>query len=132
MTVHKLSTLSNLEDLALELGASVRYEDGRVFNSSARSGVRRLPAQPPAPTPAPAPVPVAVTPKEDSHAALLQKVVELLARPQPTITLPEFKFPAPVAAPVPPAVAAKPVVWRFDFERNYDGTLKSITAKPQL
>lgn len=62
---------------------------------------------------------------------LLTKVLEQLARPQqqvaPVINVPES--PAPIVE-VKPVVQAQVVSWRFEFERNSDGTIKAIVAKP--
>lgn len=100
------------EELALELGGTIKRADGTVFNSAGRSGVYRLPKR-------------AEPPPQDPMAAVLEKMTELLARPAPA---PEI--PAPVVHVQPAAPAAKPILaWAFTFERNADGTIKTIRAR---
>ena len=111
---------SDLEDLALELGAKLTRPDGSIFNVGGRSGVSRL--APPRLVPQAAPAE-----KPDANAELLAKVVELLSRPQPVAAAPEIVIPAPVVT----VQAAPRVSWNFTFARNPDGTIKSITANPQ-
>lgn len=114
---------SDLEDLALEMGAKVTRPDGSVFNARGRSGVIRLPESKPAalvPQGAPAP-PVG---GED----ILAKVVELLSRPAPV-----QEQPAPVIHVPPTQVVVQPqqrvLDWTFTFERDTTGAIKSIRAK---
>lgn len=122
MSVHKFSAATDLEDLALELGASVRYTDGKVFNSSGRTGVTRLPRvkeQPPVPPPAP----------PQDNAALLKTIEGLLAR-QPAAVTPVIHMPEPLPAQV--VVNALPrTSWDFEFTHNADGSIKTMTARPR-
>jgi hypothetical protein len=46
--------------------------------------------------------------------------------PAPNITLPQLSIPAPQVIIQPAARCS----WVFEFERNRDGSIKSITAKP--
>jgi hypothetical protein len=113
--------VSSIEDLALELGASVKRDDGSVFNSSGRSGVVRLPKPVAAPEPAPAPV------QDTGHEKLTAALAEMMSKlhvQQPS---------APVVHVPPAQVVVQPqqrvLDWTFTFERNADGTIKSIRAK---
>ena len=120
----KLTAIADLEDLALELGASVRGPDGKVFNSAGRAGATRLPKVEAAPA-------APVVRESDMSAKLMQMMAELMARQQaaPVVNVPEVKVPAPTVV-VQPAEKAAPCSWKFSFERNRDGSIKSITASP--
>lgn len=116
-----LATAGDLEDLALELGASVQHHDGRVFNAAQRSGAQRLPARP---VNAVRSEPVAPTlPAEPApQAELLRLLTEMLARPA-------TEAPAALPAQVIVQPAAR-TSWEFEFKRNTDGTIRSIVANP--
>lgn len=68
------------------------------------------------------------------HDEVMEGLLEVLnkppvAQPASQVTMPTIEIPAPVvhvqAAPEP-----KPVLdWTFTFDRNKDGTIKSIRAK---
>ena len=63
---------------------------------------------------------------------LMQNLLTALGKPQPApqvhIAAPEI--PAPVVHIQPAAPTPKPVLdWTFTFERNKDGSIKSIRAK---
>lgn len=120
MNPNKLTSSVDIEDLALELGGKVTHEDGRVFNAGGRAGATRLPKA--APTPAAAPAPAA-----DNSSLILRQLVELLARPPQIPATPAVHIPAPQVVIQP---AAK-VSWEFEFKRNPDGSIKSITANPK-
>lgn len=115
--------VSNIEDLALELGAAVKRQDGSVFNAAGRSGVTRLPV---VEKPAPEPKPTADTGGEQLAAVLMEMMGKLK-------TQPAAPQPAPVVN-VPPAqvvVNQQPrCSWDFVFTRNSDGSIKSIRAIP--
>ena len=81
---------------------------------------------------------VAESRRQDNTTSLMEKVLEALARPQvapvvqvaapvmPSIAFPEISIP-PAQVTVQPS---KQVLdWTFTFERNPDGTIKSIRAK---
>lgn len=115
MATPSIRSSINVEDLALELGASVTREDGSIFNAARRSGASRLarvstPEAPAQPAPPPSP------PPPDTNAELLQRVVELLARP-------------PVAPEVHLPVAQAPAPRKWNFKVHYvNGRLDSIEA----
>jgi hypothetical protein len=121
----KLKLTHPLEDLALDLGARVDYADGKVFNTSGRAGAARLVH------PKPDAAPAAST----SNEQLLQAITKLLEQrplqnPAPVdVRLPEIVLP-PHPAPTVVVEKAAPVSWSFEFERNANGTLKRIVAKP--
>lgn len=118
-----LSSLYNLEDLALETGATVEYTDGRKFNTAGVQA-RRKPAAPVAAPAAPPPAPVA-PPAPPANEALVKQLLELLNRPV-QVSIPDLPTPQ-VTVNAPPAVRA-PTKWVFDFDRNPNGTIRSITA----
>jgi hypothetical protein len=122
MPLLNLATDGDLEDLALELGASVQHDDGRVFNAAQRSGVRRLPVRPPNAVRS-EPVPAALPTEPAPQTELLRLLTEMLARPSPEI-------PAAPPAQVIVQTAAR-TGWEFAFKRNPDGTISSITATPK-
>ena len=116
-----------IKALALRMGASVRLSsNGEVFNASGSRGTVTKPAE-------------VVESKPPAVEELLAKVVEMLAKQQPSnVIVPELPAPnvlveAPQItvqpAPVPVVV---PTSWKFTFERNESGTIRSITATPTL
>lgn len=118
----RLGDLYDLEDLALETGASIEYSDGRKFNTSKLQG-KRVKQE--------SEEPVA---KPDNTAEILKQIVLLLSRPVEVVVPP---IPAPqVTVNMPPKEEEddedeeedKPVEWVFEFERNYNGTIKRIVA----
>jgi hypothetical protein len=125
MSTSRLASLYNLEDLALETGATIEYADGRKFNTVGMQGKRQLkqPAKTPEVAPAPAPTPA---PPVADNSAIVSQLLELLNRPV-QVSLPEMPTPnvvvnQPAAAPV--------TAWTFEFERNPNGTIKRIRATP--
>jgi hypothetical protein len=122
-----LNDLYDIEDLALETGATVEYASGRRFNTSGREAVRKpkpvaapaAPAAPAEPTPA----------KPDVSADLLRQMIAVLNRPV-DVRLPEMPVPQVTVTPAA-QVASKPVSWIFEFERNPNGTIKRINATPK-
>jgi hypothetical protein len=123
----RLSELYDLEDLALETGASVEFADGRKFNTS-KVQAKRVKEEP-------VEKPVA---RADNTAEILKQIVLLLSRPVEVVVPP---MPAPqVTVSLPPKEEDededesedKPVQWVFEFERNYNGTIKRITATPTM
>jgi len=119
----RLNDLYDIEDLALETGATVEYASGRKFNTSGREAARK-------PKPVAVPTPVESAPvKPDVSAELLRQMIAVLNRPV-DVRLPEM--PAPQVTVTPAAqVASKPVSWTFEFERNPNGTIKRINATPK-
>jgi hypothetical protein len=122
----QLNDLYNLEDLALEMGATVEYANGRTFNTAGVQAVRAVKPKVPAPTPAPIVQPE--PPKPDVSADLLRQMISILNRPV-DVRLPEMPVPQVTIAAAP---AAKPTSWSFEFERNSNGTIKRINATPQV
>jgi hypothetical protein len=98
-----------LEDLALELGATLEYDDGNVFNVAGRRGQRMPRGE-----------------GLDPMKELADKVALLADRPIHV----KVDAPAPQVV-VQPAEAKKTVAWTFEFERNADGTIKRIHATPK-
>ena len=102
----------DLEDFALEFGGTVDDETGRVYNSAGNRAVRH--ASKVAPDP------------DEPMRQLIAQVAELAKRPvQVSVAAPA------VTVQSPKAIAHKPTAWTFEFERNNDGTIKSITASPK-
>jgi hypothetical protein len=108
-------TEAELEAFALEFGATVKDEGGRVFNAQGRKITPKLKKPEP--------------PKVDPTQALLEKISELVNRPVDV----QVNVPAPPAARVMLKAAEPPKVsaWTFEFERNDDGTIKRIHATPK-
>lgn len=114
-----------LKALALRMGASVRLSNGETFNASGSRGMLKEPA-------------AVVVEKPPAADELLQRIAEMLAKQQaPQVVMPELPAPNVVVnspeitvqpAPVPVVV---PRSWKFTFERNESGTIRSITATPQ-
>ena len=102
----------DLEAFALEFGATVEDERGRVFNAQGKKIVPRIKKAEPPPV--------------DPTQLLLAKLTEMVSRPVEV----QVNMPSPPAAKVmlkqaePPKVSA----WTFEFERNADGTIKRIHA----
>jgi len=124
MATVRLNDLYDLEDLALETGATVEYANGRKFNTSGREALRT----PKQKAVAPAPV-EPVQPKPDVSADLLRQMIAILNRPV-DVRLPEMPAPQ-VTVTVPAQAVSKPVSWTFEFERNTNGTIKRINATPK-
>lgn len=108
---------ADLEDYALESGASVHAPNGSVFNAANRKGVYRLPKRVESPVPQ--------APVESGSDKLVSILTEMVAKMQPA--------PAPIVHVAAPDVIHAPsqrvLDWTFTFERNSDGTIKSIRAK---
>lgn len=114
---------TTIDDIALEVGAVLVRSDGSVFNKAARV-VNRVKSQ----------VDDVAPPPTGIDAATLQAIVEavLSKLPPPThvvdVKVPELAIPA---APPPTVVVQKPTHgWEFEFERNGDGSIKKIVARP--
>lgn len=120
----RLGDLYDLEDLALETGATVEYANGRMFNTAGRQAVRAVKPKAPAPAPTPAVQPESAKP--DVSAELLRQMMAILNRPV-EVRLPEM--PAPQVT-VAAATVVSPTSWSFEFERNANGTIKRINATP--
>ena len=122
----ELDGLYNLEDLALEMGATVDYADGRKFNTSQvkekRSSKPRSMVSPPVQSIA---LPIQ---KNDETVEMLKQVISLLNRPV-EVRMPDI--PAPQVTITAPTSTAQPVRWAFEFDRNPNGTIKRINATPQ-
>ena len=118
----RLGDLYDLEDLALETGATVEYANGRMFNTAGRQAVRAVKPKAPAPAPGAQPEPA----KPDVSAELLRQMMAILNRPV-EVRLPEMPAPQVTIAAAP---AAAPTSWSFEFERNANGTIKRINATP--
>lgn len=123
----QLNDLYDIEDLALETGATVEYANGRTFNTTGRQATRvAKPRAIPAPIPTSAPI-AQPEPKPDVSADLLRQMISILNRPV-DVRLPEMPVPQVTIAAAP---VAKPTSWSFEFERNSNGTIKRINATPQ-
>lgn len=120
----RLGDLYDLEDLALETGATVEYANGRTFNTAGRQTMRA--AKPKAPAPVAAPVVQPEPAKSDVSAELMRQMIAVLNRPV-DVRLPEMPAPQVTVSAAP---AAQPVSWTFEFERNTNGTIKRINATP--
>lgn len=113
--------------LALRMGAVVRLSNGETFNASGERDLRVRQVAPQV--------------KEVSNASsedLIQRIAEMLAKQQPHIMVPEQPPPTVVVEPPQitvqpaPVPVVQPVSWKFTFERNESGTIRSITATPSL
>ena len=118
----QLNNLYDIEDLALETGATVEYANARSFNTTGRQAARAV-----KPKMAPAPVVQPEPPKPDVSADLLRQMIAVLNRPV-DVRLPEMPAPQVTVAAAP---VVKPTSWSFEFERNSNGTIKRINATPQ-
>lgn len=130
MATIRLDDYDDVEDLALELGATVEYANGRKFNTAGTKAQRKPKLQ--------------VVEKEDEEedeeeekrkppavdTSLLQQVIQQLSaalnRPV-AVTLPEMPTPQVTVQAGNPVT---PVSWVFEFERNPNGTIKRINATP--
>lgn len=120
----RLTSLLDIEDLALESGSTIEYADGRKFNTGGAQAVRRPRSVEAAPAPAPAP------PAPAPNDALVKQLLGLLNRPV-QVNIPELPTPNIVVnAPTAPAVQP-PAKWVFEFERNPNGTIRTVTATAQ-
>jgi len=122
----ELDGLYSIEDLALEVGATVDYANGRKFNTSQVRDKR-----PSKPRAMPAPPVASVTPeapKNDETVEMLKQVISLLNRPV-EVRMPDM--PAPQVSVTAATPVAQPVRWAFEFDRNPNGTIKRINAIPQ-
>ena len=111
------------EDLALELGAKLVRKDGSIFNAAGRSDVVRLPKRAES-TPIKTETSAPPQTNFDGLTKALSDMMEKLHLQQPVINVPEA--PAPVVTVQQPQ---RVLDWTFTFERNGDGTIKSIRAK---
>lgn len=126
MSAVKQITDEDLKAQALRLGARVVLSDGRVFNAEGRVGTYKAKA-PKLLTP---PQPIE-PPGNDRLEKLLQALLVQMAKEPPV--MPEIPAPVVTVQPAPPAnvvVNAAPVSWKFTFDRNESGTIRSITATP--
>ena len=123
MTPSRVRPLFDVENLALETGATLEYADGRKFNT-AGAALKRMRK---APMPAPAPAPAAPPAPAGLSVEMLQQILQALNRPV-QVTLPDIPAPS-VTVSAPAAVApSPPTKWTFEFERNPNGTIKRIHA----
>jgi hypothetical protein len=114
----RLGELYDLEDLALETGAAIEFSDGRKFNTTKSQGKRVKKEEAPEQNMA----------RPDNTAEILKQIVLLLSRPVEVVVPP---MPAPIVTvnlPEEEEDDDKPVEWVFEFERNYNGTIKRIVA----
>ena len=124
----KLDGIYDLDELALETGATIESPDGSKFNSAGMR-LKRKPAAAkpePAPEPVPAPEPEIPEPPHPEVLALLKQLVEVVKRPV-EVTIPPIPAPQ-VTVKAPEQKASSPKAWTFDFERNSNGTIKRINA----
>lgn len=122
--VSKANNDDAVKALALRMGASVRLSNGETFNASGTRDLRVKQGEV----------------KEQAAPAgneLLQRIVEMLAKQStPRIVMPETPPPTVVVEPPQitvqpaPVPVVTPVSWKFTFERNESGTIRSITATP--
>jgi hypothetical protein len=130
MATIRLDDSDDVEDLALELGATVEYANGRKFNTAGMKALRKAKLN-------------VVEDEEDEEeeaeekrspsavdTSLLQQVIQQLStalnRPV-AVTLPEMPVPQVTVQAGNPVT---PVSWVFEFERNPNGTIKRINATP--
>jgi hypothetical protein len=117
----RLGDVYDLEDLALETGASIEFTDGRKFNTTKTQSKRTVKEDSPQPQMI----------RSDNTAEILKQIVLLLSRPVEVVIPP---MPAPqVTVNLPEEKEDdeeedKPVRWVFEFERNPNGTIKRIEA----
>jgi hypothetical protein len=117
----RLGDVYDLEDLALEIGASIEFTDGRKFNTMKAQSMRTVKEDSPQPQMI----------RSDNTAEILKQIVLLLSRPVEVVIPP---MPAPqVTVNLPEEKKDdeeedKPVRWVFEFERNPNGTIKRIEA----
>jgi len=123
--VSKANNDDAVKALALRMGASVRLSNGETFNASGTRDLRVKQAE--------------VEVKQSSQDDLVKRIVEMLAKQStPRIVVPETPPPTVVVEPPQitvqpaPVPVVTPVSWKFTFERNESGTIRSITATPSL
>jgi len=123
----KLDGIYDLDELALETGATIESPDGSKFNAAGVQ-VKRKPMVAKQPVPEPEVEAKEETPEPPNPEvlALLKQLVAVVSRPV------EVKIP-PIPAPqvtvkAPEQKASSPKAWTFDFERNSNGTIKRINA----
>jgi hypothetical protein len=121
----KLDGIYDVDDLALETGATVESPDGRKFNSA---GVvaKRKPVVAPAPEPEVEDEDEGPEPPHPEVLALLKQLVEVVKRPV-EVTIPPIPAPQ-VTVKAAEQKVSPPKAWTFDFERNPNGTIKRINA----
>lgn len=126
----RLDDFYDVKDLALEMGATVQYTDGRRFNTAGVQAVRqpkqRVEAKP-QPAPAPPPPPTTAPVPAVDNSALIQQLIAAINRPV-NVTIPDIPPPQVTVQSAAPTVS--PTSWVFDFERNSNGTIKRIHATP--
>lgn len=123
----KLDGVYDVDDLALETGATVESPDGSKFNAAGLQTKRK--PQMVAPPPALEPEEAEDETPEPPHPevlALLKQLVEVVKRPV-EVTIPPIPAPQ-VTVKAPDQKASAPRAWTFDFERNSNGTIKRINA----
>jgi hypothetical protein len=109
-----------IKALALRLGASARLTNGETFNAA---GIRRA-TSPSAPKPQPE-----VKPQDDPLMAKVVAMLEKMQTPAPAPVQQVVPAPDVIVQPAQVVMPA-PVSWKFTFERNDNGTIRSITATP--
>jgi len=122
----KLDGVYNVEDLALETGATVESPDGRKFNSAGLTTKRKPVVAPPVPEPEVEDKDEGPEPPHPEVLALLKQLVEVVKRPV-EVTIPPIPAPQ-VTVKAPEQKVSAPKAWTFDFERNSNGTIKRINA----
>lgn len=123
----KLDGIYDVDDLALETGATVESPDGSKFNAAGLQTKRR-------PQVVASPPPESEDEDEDETPepphpevlALLKQLVEVVKRPV-EVTIPPIPAPQ-VTVTTPERKTSAPKSWTFDFERNSNGTIKRINA----
>jgi len=118
-------SILDLKELALETGATIASPDGKRFNTGGVVAKRHPLPKPAAVASAPAPV-TAPAPAGPDLTDILKQLIAVMNRPVEVHIPP---MPAPqVVMKEAPAAAPVPRKWTFEFERNSNGTIKSITA----
>lgn len=117
----RIAPLYDLEDLALETGATIEYATGRRFNTAGVQTKRQPKAAMAEVKPE---TPLAPVSANDD---LVKQLLTLLNRPV-QVSIPELPAPNVVVNSPAAAAAATPSKWVFEFDRNPNGTIKSITA----
>lgn len=116
---------TSLKALALSMGGTVRLPNGEVFNAAGQRGQYKSGE--------------VKTSTPDPNQEILRAILQLLQNQQPTkVVMPDIPAPvvnveAPNITVQPaPVEAPQPRSWKFTFERNESGTIRSITATPTL
>lgn len=123
----KLDGVYDVDDLALETGATVESPDGRKFNAAGLQAKRKPQmVAPPEPEPEDKDEDETPEPPHPEVLALLKQLVEVVKRPV-EVTIPPIPAPQ-VTVKAPEQKASAPKAWTFDFERNSNGTIKRINA----